>query len=136
MLLVPSGWCEATIPTILTINRLLKIPEPEFIRETSATFKLGIQFENWTRPGDRYFHSFGDTGKGCWAGGFHHFWLRARQLGFGGEYGDYCLELKAAQAGKFGLLSDTPINYALPPRCNALWPVPAQARRVCRRQAP
>jgi tryptophan halogenase len=106
------GVGEATIPTILTINRLLKIPEPEFIRETSATFKLGIQFENWTRPGDRYFHSFGDTGKGCWAGGFHHFWLRARQLGFGGEYGDYCLELKAAQAGKFGLLSDTPINYA------------------------
>ena len=106
------GVGEATIPTILTINRLLKIPEPEFIRETSATFKLGIRFENWTRPGEQYIHSFGDTGKGCWAGGFHHFWLRARQLGFGGDYGDYCLELKAAEAGKFGLLSDTPINYA------------------------
>ena len=38
-----------TIPTLLTINRLLKIPEPEFIRETSGTFKLGIQFENWTQ---------------------------------------------------------------------------------------
>ena len=106
------GVGEATIPTILTINRLLKIPEPEFIRETSATFKLGIRFENWTRPGEQYIHSFGDTGKGCWAGGFHHFWLRARELGFGGDYGDYCLELKAAEAGKFGLLSDTPINYA------------------------
>ncbi len=106
------GVGEATIPTILTINRLLQIPEPEFIRETSATFKLGIRFENWTRPGEQYIHSFGDTGKGCWAGGFHHFWLRARQLGFGGDYGDYCLELKAAEAGKFGLLSDTPINYA------------------------
>lgn len=106
------GVGEATIPTLLTINRLLKIPEPEFIRETSGTFKLGIQFENWTRPGSRYFHSFGDTGKGCWAGGFQHFWLRAQREGLGKPYGEYCLELKAAEAGKFGLRSDTPINYA------------------------
>jgi len=106
------GVGEATIPTLLTINRLLKIPEPEFIRETSGTFKLGIQFENWTRPGSRYFHSFGDTGKGCWAGGFQHFWLRAQQEGLAKPYGEYCLELKAAEAGKFGLRSDTPINYA------------------------
>ena len=88
------GVGEATIPTLLTINRLLKIPEPEFIRETSGTFKLGIQFENWTRPGDRYIHSFGDTGKGCWAGGFQHFWLRGQREGVAGDYGDYCLELK------------------------------------------
>ncbi len=106
------GVGEATIPTLLTINRLLKIPEPEFIRETSGTFKLGIQFENWTRPGDRYIHSFGDTGKGCWAGGFQHFWLRGQREGFAGDYGDYCLELKAAEAGKFGLSKDTNVNYA------------------------
>ena len=106
------GVGEATIPTLLTINRLLKIPEPEFIRETSGTFKLGIQFENWTRPGDRYIHSFGDTGKGCWAGGFQHFWLRGQREGVAGDYGDYCLELKAAEAGKFGLSKDTNVNYA------------------------
>jgi tryptophan halogenase len=106
------GVGEATIPTLLTINRLLKVPEPEFIRETSGTFKLGIQFENWTRPGDRYIHSFGDTGKGCWAGGFQHFWLRGQREGVAGDYGDYCLELKAAEAGKFGLSKDTNVNYA------------------------
>ena len=106
------GVGEATIPTLLTINRLLKIPEPDFLRETSGTFKLGIQFENWTQAGSRYFHSFGDTGKGCWAGGFQHFWLRAQREGLGQAYGEYCLELKAAEAGKFGLRSDTPINYA------------------------
>ena len=106
------GVGEATIPTLLTINRLLKIPEPEFIRETSGTFKLGIQGENGTQARSRYFHSCGDTGKGGWAGGFQHFWLRAQREGLGKAYGEYCLELKAAEAGKFGSRSDTPINYA------------------------
>src|SRR6056300_1999939 len=54
------GVGEATIPTLLTINRLLQIPEPDFIKLTSGTFKLGIQFENWRQHGESYFHSFGD----------------------------------------------------------------------------
>ena len=36
------GVGEATIPTILTINRLLQIPEPDFIKLTSGTFKLSL----------------------------------------------------------------------------------------------
>jgi len=106
------GVGEATIPTLLTINRLLNIPEPEFIRETQGTFKLGIQFENWLEEGHSYIHSFGDTGRGCWAGGFHHFWLRAQREGKAESYGEYCPELKAAEAGKFGILKEHKINYA------------------------
>jgi tryptophan halogenase len=106
------GVGEATIPTILTINRLLQIPEPDFIKLTSGTFKLGIRFENWLREGEHYLHSFGDTGKGSWAAGFHHFWLRARELGLAEEYGEYCTELKAAEAERFGISSDHSLNYA------------------------
>ena len=92
------GVGEATIPTLLTINRLLQIPEPDFIKLTQGTFKLGIRFENWLREGHQYLHSFGDTGKGCWAGGFQHFWLRGQQEGLSDDYGSYCAELKAAEA--------------------------------------
>ncbi len=106
------GVGEATIPTILTINRLLKIPEPEFIKATQGTFKLGIAFENWRRPGHRYIHSFGDTGKSAWAAGFHHFWLRGRELGIARDYGAYCPELQAAEQGRFGILSGRKLNYA------------------------
>ena len=100
------GVGEATIPTILTINRLLQIPEPDFIKLTSGTFKLGIRFENWRTEGENYFHSFGDTGKGSWAAGFHHFWLRAQELGLAEQYGD-CL-LYTSPSPRDGLLSRMP----------------------------
>ena len=106
------GVGEATIPTILTINRLLQIPEPDFIKLTSGTFKLGIRFENWRTEGEDYFHSFGDTGKGSWAAGFHHFWLRAKELGLAEQYGEYCPELKAAEAERFAITTENKLNYA------------------------
>ena len=106
------GVGEATIPSILTINRMLQIPEPDFIKMTGGTFKLGISFENWRKEGESYIHSFGDTGKGSWAAGFHHFWLRAQQLGLAKPYGDYCPELKAAEAERFGIASNKTLNYA------------------------
>ena len=106
------GVGEATIPTLLTINRLLQIPEQEFIKATRGTYKLGIKFENWRKEGDSYIHSFGDTGKGCWAGGFHHFWLRGQEEGVASEYGAYCTELRAAEQNRFGITSNTKLNYA------------------------
>lgn len=106
------GVGEATIPSLLTINRLLRIPEQEFITATNGTYKLGIRFENWLRQGESYIHSFGDTGQGCWAGGFHHFWLRGKDEGLAADYGAYCTELQAAEQNRFGITSDTSLNYA------------------------
>lgn len=106
------GVGEATIPPMRTFHKLLGINEQEFMRATHATFKLGISFENWGNRGDKYIHSFGRTGVGSWLADFHHFWLRAKELGFGGEFGDYCLELKAAHENKFALTKDPEINYA------------------------
>jgi tryptophan halogenase len=76
------GVGEATVPHLSFFNRLLEIDEAEFVRQTQGTFKLGIQFNNWGRPGDSYIHGFGTIGHDVGMQPFHHFWLKARQLGF------------------------------------------------------
>ncbi|MDG2535161.1 tryptophan 7-halogenase [Sphingomonas sp. HITSZ_GF] len=106
------GVGESTIPTARTFHQLLGIDEKAFLRETQSTFKLGILFEDWARQGDRYIHSFGQIGKSTWMGDFHHFWLHARDEGWGGELGDYCFELQAAKAGRFAIPEQGHINYA------------------------
>lgn len=106
------GVGEATIPPIKTFHKLLGIDEQELMRITNATFKLGVGFENWGQEGKDYIHSFGATGKECWAGEFHHFWLHGLRNGIEADFGDYCYELQAAKAGKFALSKNTAINYA------------------------
>jgi tryptophan halogenase len=106
------GVGESTIPPLATFNRLLGIDEAEFMRATQATFKLGIQFDNWRVPGEGYFHSFGATGTDHWSAGFQHFWLEGRARGLNRSYDDFCLELKAAEAGRFAHLPGDKMNYA------------------------
>ena len=95
------GVGESTIPPLATYNRLLGIGEAEFMRETQATFKLGIMFDDWRVCDESYFHSFGLTGKDHWSAGFQHFWLHGRHKGHTQPYDDYCLELLAAAEGRF-----------------------------------
>jgi tryptophan halogenase len=106
------GVGEATIPTLLTFHELLGINEQEFMAATQATFKLGIRFENWRNLREDYIHSFGVSGKDHWTAGFQHFWLKGRERQLAGAYGDYCLELRAAQEGRFAHLPQNGMNYA------------------------
>jgi tryptophan halogenase len=107
------GVGEATIPTLTTLHNLLKINEQDFLRATSGTIKLGIQFEHWLRKGHTYFHSFGYTGESCWAAGFQHFWLRGLDLGLSdSDYGRYAPELQVAVKERFGFVPQSPLNYA------------------------
>jgi tryptophan halogenase len=106
------GVGEATFPTILTFHKILGLDEREFLGVTRGSIKLGIQFDNWARLGDRYIHSFGVIGKSTWLGDFHHLWLAARAAGFGADIGDYCFEHKAAREHKFFTSPESRINYA------------------------
>lgn len=106
------GVGEATIPPMKAFHRLLRIDEQAFMKATHATFKLGIQFENWKNVGESYFHSFGFTGRDTPITEFIHFWRRGRELGIAGEYSDYCAEHRAAMLNRFSTRSDPKLNHA------------------------
>jgi tryptophan halogenase len=96
------GVGEATLPHIKIFNDMLGIDEAQFMRETRATFKLGIQFCNWNRQGDCYIHPFGAFGE-PWGGvEFQHHWLRAQQAGHQ-QYSlqDYSYSVVAARNNAF-----------------------------------
>ena len=95
------GVGEATIPQIRYLCDALQIPENEFLAKTNGTYKLGIEFVNWARLGDRYIHTFGDVGRRLGVLDFHHVWLRAKELGVAGDLGDYSFNTMAAYANKF-----------------------------------
>ncbi|MYM85364.1 tryptophan halogenase [Duganella sp. FT50W] len=106
------GVGEATIPTLINFHNVLEINEQEFMAETQATFKLGISFESWRNVKEDYIHSFGTTGVDHWTAGFQHFWHKGVQRGLAGDYGDYCLELKASLENRFAHLPNNGMNYA------------------------
>ena len=94
------GVGEATIPQIHLFNHGLGIDEREFVAATQASFKLGIEFQDWLRPGHRYMHAFGIVGRGSGITPFRQLWARARIAGRAGDYGQYSFNETAARAGR------------------------------------
>nr|WP_314446206.1 tryptophan halogenase family protein [uncultured Sphingomonas sp.] len=95
------GVGEATIPPIRSFNAMIGVDENTFLRRTGGTFKLGIEFVDWLRPGSRYMHPFGPTGADMEGVSFHQFWLRH---GAGGKLPDldsFNLSAVAARLGRF-----------------------------------
>lgn len=95
------GVGEATIPPIKLVNQVLGFDEAEFLRETNATIKLAIKFENWRVKDEGYFHTFGAPGKSMAFCHFHHFWNRARKLGYESDLWEYDLNYLCSVEGKF-----------------------------------
>ncbi len=113
------GVGEATIPPIMDFIRQLGIDEDELVRQLKATFKLGIGYRDWTRPGHAYFHPFGPTGPGLGAVSFPAYWLKMFLQGKAQRLEEYSIQAVAADMGRFARpvhAPNTPLNkltYAL-----------------------
>jgi len=95
------GVGEATIPPLITFNRMLGINENDFLSFTQGTFKLGIEFVNWGGIGERYFHPFGYHGHDLEGVHFHQLYLRERKRRVMQDISAWSMSAVAAQLGKF-----------------------------------
>jgi tryptophan 7-halogenase len=95
------GVGEATIPPIMDFIKALGIDENDIIRKTKGTFKLGIEFKDWTRLGHSYLHPFGQTGFDMERVAFSAYWLKMLRQGKAAPLQEYSLQAMAARLGKF-----------------------------------
>jgi len=101
------GVGEATIPTLVKFVREMELDEAEFMRRTHATYKVGIRFDDWVRPGHGYFHPFGVCGSRIDTIDLFHFWLKGVQTGrWTGSYSDYSIQKLLSQSD----LAPRPVN--------------------------
>ncbi|MCR9269857.1 MAG: tryptophan 7-halogenase [Hyphomonadaceae bacterium] len=104
------GVGEATIPPIRYFNQRLGIDEATFVRETNGSFKLGIEFINWSRKGHAYFHPFGHYGAEFDSVPFYQYWMREHLNGDPTPIDEYSMGWVASKAGKFVHPSRDPRN--------------------------
>jgi tryptophan halogenase len=95
------GVGEATLPHIRGFVEKLGIDEATFMQATHATYKLGIDFQDFGRIGESYVHPFGTFGEEVAGVPFHHYWLELQRQGLAEPIGHYSLAVTAALAGKF-----------------------------------
>jgi tryptophan halogenase len=95
------GVGEATLPHIRSFVERLGIDEAAFMKATHATYKLGIDFQNFGRIGESYIHPFGSFGEEVADVSFHHYWLELERQGLVKEIGAYSMGVAAARRKKF-----------------------------------
>lgn len=108
------GVGEATIPPIQIFNQYMGFDEREFLRQTNATIKLAIKFENWRLHGESYYHTFGAPGTQLGFCSFQHYWHKARQRGLTQSLWDFDLNYLCCQQEKFNIIKTPNPLYEVP----------------------
>lgn len=109
------GVGESTIPPFLELLNLLGIDEIDFIKKTQASFKLGIEFIDWRKKGESYFHPFGSMTAGLDHFQFYQLWIKTNLHGHKFGLQDFSPCYVMAQNRRFFLPSmgpGTPLDLA------------------------
>ncbi len=81
--------------------RFLNIDEADFVRDTDATFKLGIRFRDWNGPGSGYWHPFGELGPTVENLPLFQHWLREHLAGSAMPLANLSVAAQMAEANRF-----------------------------------
>ena len=97
------GVGESTVPSMMDFLRTCRIDLKEFTQATSASFKLGIRFDDWLKPGEHYFHPFGRVGQDINGFEFYQAWLKTRADGHVTRWVDHAPSAIMAENQRFML---------------------------------
>jgi tryptophan halogenase len=106
----PFGPVEATLPSIREFHAGLGLQEDTLLRETGASYALGLAFSGWSPAAPTFFSPFGDIGAPLETVSFHQLAQRLRSTGDEVRLTDFSLAALAAQMGRFARPSDDPAS--------------------------
>jgi tryptophan halogenase len=96
-----AGLAEATQPALLDLLKSLGIEQNDFVDKTQSTYCLARRFDDWSTPGETFWHPHGAFGALIERRPFYHFWHKARVLGLKPKLELFSLETSMALAGRF-----------------------------------
>ncbi len=130
--IAPIGVGESTVPSILEFLQASQINLKEFAQATSASFKLGIRFDDWHTLGDQYFHPFGRVGQEVNGFDFYQLWLKTLAEGHESRWCDYSPSAIMAENQRFMLRNPQEENWVLRSYAHALHLDASQAAHYLR----
>lgn len=107
------GVGESTVPSMMEFLRTCQIDLRDFVSATSASFKLGIRFDDWLNPGEHFFHPFGRVGQEVNGFDFYQTWLKACADGNTTRLLDHAPAAIMAESQKFMLRPRQAKSWAL-----------------------
>lgn len=107
------GVGESTVPSIMDFLRACRIDLKEFTQATSASFKLGIRFDDWSKSGESYFHPFGRVGQDINGFDFYQAWLKTLADGNPTRWLDHAPSAIMAENSRFMLRQPQQQNWVL-----------------------
>jgi tryptophan halogenase len=102
------GVGDATLPQMKDFNDFVGILEADMMRQTNASFKLGIEFRDWGYSGASYIHPFGAFGKRMGGVDFLHHWVRAKKDGCADDIERYSYAIQACREARFDFPVEDP----------------------------
>lgn len=114
------GVGESTVPSIMDFIKAAQIDLKDFIQSTSASFKLGIRFDNWLSTGENFFHPFGKTGKDVNGFDFYQAWQKSLADGEKTRWVDHSASAIMAENHRFMFSPSQHQNWVLSSYAHAL----------------